>query len=401
VAVFGRLKKTPKEQFSDEIAGVVRELLGVKPEVRPDFALAIPQAVGEPMIMFLTNVYAESLRLTGEARKGRLRTAVLAMTDTKKPTSWEEVAARLLPAVRAVSWAAVGAPAGVMRRPLVPFVQLCTAVDSLHAMTFVTDKDLRQWGVDRDVVERTAVANLTAMSVEIRQAGPVGLIVGPDGYVSSWLAVPAWLWRLVSDHFGPDTIALAPSRDQLRLVDTSDTDVVMGQIKEVLDGYMDEPRQLSPVPYLIRENRIEPWDPPPAHPAYGLVQRARRVLALVEYEYQKKVIQDLSDKAGEAVFVASYVLRERPDGTAWSIMAWTRQCENSLIPETDFVAAVDSDEPSNNFIVTWHDAVTIASDALTQEPGYDPPRWRYNGWASDATMAELRTKAVANPGATS
>jgi hypothetical protein len=123
----------------------------VKPEVRPNFALAIPRPVGEPSIMFLTNIYAESLRLTGEARKERLRTAVLAMTDTKKPKSWEEVAARVLPAVRAVSWAAVGAPAGVLQRPLFPFVRLCTAVDFEHGMTFVTDKDLREWGVDRDL----------------------------------------------------------------------------------------------------------------------------------------------------------------------------------------------------------------------------------------------------------
>jgi hypothetical protein len=220
------------------------------------------------------------------------------------------------------------------------------------------------------------------------------LVLGPDGYASSWLAAPDVLRRAVG-HLGPDIVALAPGRDGLRLVDASATDAVVSQLKEVLAAYPNEPRQLSPVPYLVNDDGVVPWGPPAGHPAARLVHRAERLLALHEYERQREVLQKLM---GEEVFVASYKVRESGNGEVWSWSAWVRDVDDALIPETDRIVAGDNQDKTARFVVNWADVMELAGHALVHEPGYDPARWRYHGWADEATMTALRDRALPWPG---
>jgi hypothetical protein len=281
-----------------------------------------------------------------------------------------------------------------VRRSFLPFVQLLTAIDFPDSMSFVTSDDLRTWAVTQAEAERAAVANLTSQPAPVGLAGPVGMVMGPDGYASSWLAAPTSLAGVTSERFGPDPVIIAVGRDQVRVVDSTNAEAITAQLTEAIDAYREEPRQLSPVPYLIGSDRVEPWGPPTGHPAYNLVQHAQRLLALFEYERQKSVVQELSTKAGEDVYAGSYQLVKRPDGSVWSWSAWVRQVTNALIPETDYVIVSDDEDTTSRFTVRWSDAVAIAATDLTQDAGYDPPRWRYHGWPTEMTLTELRRKAV-------
>jgi hypothetical protein len=51
------------------------------------------------------------------------------------------------------------------------------------------------------------------MPCPVRHNGPVALVLGPDGYISSWLAAPAALARVAAD-IGGSVIAVAATRDQ-------------------------------------------------------------------------------------------------------------------------------------------------------------------------------------------
>lgn len=51
----------------------------------------------------------------------------------------------------------------------------------------------------------------------------------------------------------------------------------------------------------------------------------------------------------------------------------------------------ESDPPFN---VRWEHAANLAGDALMEEPGYYPPRWRVRGWPPDHVVAQLRSMAV-------
>jgi uncharacterized protein YtpQ (UPF0354 family) len=394
---------SPEDEFANEVIALVRALLGLKASRLDGFALRIQQRDGSSVTINLQNIYAEAQQLGGEARAERLRRAVLGMVPQPRPTTWADAAPLLLPAVRTTSWAnaAIGAgdrSAGALPfgTPLVPFVKVLCAIDFEHSMSFATAADLAAWGVSDEEALHTASSNLARMPCEVRHGGPAAMFMGPDGYTSSWLAVPAVL-ASVAATIGTSVVAVAATRDQLILVDADHSEAVAHLVKSGLEDYQAATRQLSPVPYLVSEAGISPWEPSADHPAWPLVDKANRYLAAVEYSQQQAKLDELLTQAGEDVHVAKHTLMERPDGTMWSWAAWVRQVTDGLLPRADVLVFGDTDHPEARFTVSWDDALRIAGGALREEPEYDPPLWRHHGWPGDDTVAALKAHAVSLP----
>ena len=375
---------------------LVREVLGVKAERLADFALSIPRHGGAPATMNLHNIYLEAEKLESDARVARLRIAVLAMQPGPRPATWEEAESRLFPALRSASWAAAAGGPGPVRRAWAPFVRLTYAIDSEHGMTFANDGDLEAWGVSQADVERVSIDNLLRQPMPVARDDHGAVVVDPDGYVSSWLTAPSALCRVAAD-LGSALLALAPSRDRLRLVRLDDENVVTSEVEKALADYESEPRQLSPVPYLVDESGLLSWRPPAGHRAARIVDRAEHVLALVEYGFQQRALLDLLSKLGEDVYVARYSLMEHPDGSVWSWSAWVRQVTDGLVPETDYLLLGDNEDKAANLCVPWSDALSLSGGALKREEGYDPPLWRYHGWPEADVLGHLRERATTFP----
>ena len=394
---------SPEDKFANEVIALLRGILGLKATRLDGFALRIERPDG-PVTMNLQNIYAEARQLDADARAERLRRAVLAMAPQPRPTTWDDAAPLLLPAVRTSSWANAataakgegGLAAVPFGSPLVPFVKVLCAIDFEHSMSFATAADLSAWGVTDEEALRTASANLARMPCQVQRTGPAALITGPDGYASSWLAVPAVLARVAAD-IGPSVIAVAATRDQLLLVDAEHPEAVVRLLESALEDYQTGARQLSPVPYLVSEAGIEPWAPPTDFPAWPLVDKATRYLAAAEYAQQQAKLDDLLQKAGEDVHVAKHTLMQRPDGTLWSWSAWVRQVTNGLLPQSDVILFGDTDLTDDRFAVRWNDALRLAGGALREEPEYDPPLWRHHGWPDNSTVTSLRARAVPLP----
>jgi hypothetical protein len=397
-----RTARTPEGEFADEVIVLVHDLFGLKARKTDDFALRIERPGRTATLMNLHTIYAETRALDPVARAQRLRTAVLAMAGTPRPAAWDDAAPLLLPAVRAVSWVTATAGQNTARgqsrsfaRPLAPFVSVMCVIDSEHAMTYAKSADLAAWGVTDDQALRTAAGNLARMPLGVSRNGPQAHVVGPDGYISSWLAAPAALARVAAD-VGRTVVALAPSRDQLILLDTDEPGTV-AVLERALEEYQSAPRQLSPVPYLIRDDSVEPWDPPAGHPARPVVDRAARILADTEYSRQKTVLDDELQKTGQDVYVADYNLMQRQDISMWSWTTWARQVTDGLVPAADVIVLVDNDDPDSGLTIRWSDALNLAGDALQEEPAFDPPRWRYQSWPDNTALAALKQRAVPFP----
>lgn len=392
-------RKSPQDRFADEVAGMARSLLGARVRRVPDdFALEVALEDGRTSTMYLDNVHRETERLEGEERDVRLRTALLALAAPPRPRTWEEAAPQLLPGVRSASWAAASS-ADVVRRPLLPFVSLLCAVDSEHAMSFAAADDLSAWGVGEQEALDRAVQNLVSQPVEVATT-PDGAahVTGPDGYASSWLAVPDVLLEVaeaVLGGSGGTVVAVAPTRDDLVLLDV-DSATAVTALETALADYEAAPRQLSAVPYVVDGGPLRPWQPPAGHPAAEVVDRAVHLLAAVEYGQQRARLEELFTQIGEDVYVAPCSLARGPDGVLWSWTLWVRQVDDGLVPQADHVMFADNDD-SSSFAVAWADVVRVAGAHL-QPAGYDPPLWRVTGWPDDATVAQLRSLAR-DPGA--
>lgn len=394
--LFGKRSASPQDKFADEMLALAQTLGGFKAERMDGFRLRLELPGRPATIMNLGNIYLEAQQLTGEERAERLRTAVLAMAPPPRPETWAEASPKLMPAVRSVSW--LTAPPGPrpISKPFAPFLRLMCAIDSDYALSYVTDDDLHRWGVGDDQAFETATANLAARTVQVGRAGQVAIVMGPDGYTSSWLAAPAKLYRFASD-IASEVVAVAASRDSLVLVDVADVRATLKVMEEELDGYQKAPRQLSPVPYRVTATGVEVWEPPRDHPAWPLVEKAQRFLANVEYNQQGAVLDERSVESGEDVYVASYSLVGLPDGSVWSWAVWVKQVTNGLLPQVDVVVMGDNDHKEDRFGVGWADAIRIAAEWLVVEAEFDPPRWRYRAWPPAATLAALRNVAVPFP----
>jgi hypothetical protein len=396
---------SPEDKFASEVIGLVDRILGLKAKRLEGFAVRIERPDGPPVSMNLQNIYAEAQQLDGDVRAERLRRAVLAMMSPPRPATWRDAAPRLMPAIRTPSWAnaMVVGTAGGRRpsavpfvRPLAPFVKVLCAIDSEHSIAFATGDDLAAWGVTEDEAMETASANLARMPCQVRRRGPTVLVLGPDGYVSSWLAVPAALARVAAD-IGSSVVAVAATRDQLILIDAEHPEAAARILEPTLTHYRRAARQLSPVPYLVSQVGIEPWEPPDDHPARPFVDKATRYLASVEYGQQKSMLENHLEKAGEDVYVGKHTLAQKSGGSLWSWTPWIKQVTDGLLPRVDTLAFVDIDHQDAQFFVKWDDAFRLAGDALQEEAGYDPPRWRHHGWPDDVTLASLRANAVPLP----
>jgi hypothetical protein len=389
-----RGKRTPEEAFSDEIARLAKELIGVQ-RVRPvpEFSLELTHADGRSTVMYLGTVFAEASSLEGVEREDRLRQAVLAMEPSERPVTWEEAAPRLRPAVRAAGWTAAAATGehDLVRWPFLPFLLGLIAIDDRHGLTFVSDEDLAKWGVPVAKAAAAGVEGLVRSEIPVYrpEGGEPWLdVLGPAGFASSWLAVPEVLEHPGAP-LGAGYVVFAPSRDQLRLVGTDDAAELAVQFGWALETYESAPRQLSPVAYTVIEGDIAPWVPPAGHPCTNAAEEAQRTLGGVEYTYQEAVLTELFDRAGENVYVAQYGVVREPDGTTWSWSAWVRQFHVNLLPRTDFVVLGDSDT-SEWIKVRWEDIEVVAPGALVEEPGYYPPRWRGGHWPPESVVQGLR-----------
>lgn len=394
--LFGKRSTSPGDRFADEMKALAQNLAGFKAERIDGFRLRLELPDGRAIVMNLGNIYLEAQQLSGEARAERLRTAVLAMSPPPRPDTWDEAAPKLMPAVRSVSW--LTAPPGPkpISKSFLPFLRLMCAIDSEHALSYVTGDDLRKWGASDEQAFETASANLAARTVQVGRAGQIAIMMGPDGYTSSWLAVPSKLYRIAGD-VAPEVVAVAASRDSLVLVDVADTAATLKVMEEELKAYQEAPRQLSPVPYRVTATGVEEWDPPENHPARRQVEKAQHFLANVEYNSQGSVLDERLAKAGEDVYVASYSLGGLSDGSVWSWALWVKQVTNGLLPQVDVVVMGDNDHKDDRFAVKWADAIRLAADSLVLESAFDPPRWRYRAWPPAATVAALRSVAVPFP----
>ncbi|HET7486368.1 MAG TPA: hypothetical protein VFJ85_00465 [Acidimicrobiales bacterium] len=397
-----RPKRRPEDAFADEVAELITDLLPVTSVERgPEFTLSVSFEDGRTSSVFLGMIYAEAMSLEGHEREERVRRAVLAMAPAPRPATWADAEGRLLPAVRGMSWAAAagGGEAQPLWRPFLPFLVLLAAIDADHGMSFVMPSDLRGWGVDADAVAARARENLVEGGMPVVQSDDRQWVEvsGPEGYVASWLSVPDMLGWLGADVFDGNFVAVAPSRDRLRLVSTADRITLRHELERALADYEAAPRQLSPVPYAISEGEIAPWRPPPGDPCRPVVDRAGLVVAAVEYGFQQRTLASLFEKSGEDVFVAQLNAMERADGSVWSWAAWVRQVTDGLLPRADYVALIDN-EADTTFWVRWEDAERIVPGALCQDAGYYPARWRVAGWPEGSALEELRAVAVPAPG---
>jgi hypothetical protein len=386
----------PRTDFAEEVAGLASDLLGATVEHdSAEFSLRITPPGSHPVVLHLDNLYAETRLLSDEERGFRIRAAIWACAPDSRAATWQEAATRLLPAVRPAASVLSGGP-NPLRRPLVPFVDLVVTVDLGHSISLVVYEDLASWQVDARTAFSTAIQNLSDTGLQLEPVDSGFVVISPDSYGSAWLGLPELVGEVSSSLGGPHLL-VAPSRDALRLVPLHDDEAVAASVERALSDYQNEPRPVSPVPYVVVDEELRPWAPPVAHPAHELVRVAKRVLADDAYSAQQEFLREAFASAADPTRLASHMLvTHRDDGHIWSWTLWSAEEGESLLPRADFVLLAHPEDTDTHFAVAWDDLLAAAG-CLREEGGYPAPLWRASGPPPRTVVSTLAGMAVEFP----
>ncbi|MBT8227615.1 MAG: hypothetical protein HKP61_10535 [Dactylosporangium sp.] len=390
----------PEDRFARQVLGRLRAA-GIRNGIyhREQFAIeyrTLPDH--DPTWMYLGNLFAECRRDPGTRLDRIERFVATVVSPPSMPETWEEARDLLRPVLRGASFGRGGPTSRrtVLRRPALPYLDELVVVDQPTSMGYVAEG---MWQVPSEQIFATARANLDRGDSPPRRSTPGGgsgtltFFDSNDAYVVSRLLLDGWLAGL-AEEVGGRPVAFAP--DPTSLIVAADDVVTLARLFEAAEeAYVQAPRPLSPVGYTVNDRgHIVPYTVPRDHPLAGVVTRASRALASVEYETQRVVLQPGTETSQYAV--ASCLLIQRPDRTAFTIARWSGQ-QPMLLPVVDYIAldeAATGGEDSPGFI-PWQ--ALLDEDLLVEAVEYRPTRYWIEGQTRPDVLARLLQRAIAHP----
>ena len=260
-----------------------------------------------------------------------------------------------------------------------PDTTLMLAYDTEHLTRMLDAGQFTKWDVS--VGEATAIAldNLRDLAAErFVQLAP-GLYASDwnDAYDSSRLLLADMVHRVA----GPRPVAMIPTRGRMLLSATRSTGDLLALLAYAKSALEQEGRRVSTLMYEFVDGRAVPFVPGDEEVVRGLAD-LRRVALQEDYAEQKQLLEQLHQKQGVDVFVASYMLYKGEDERMFSVASWTEGVD-TLLPQADRVSFVVMDEagqPQHAGIVSWEQVEAVAGHLMQVEPDSYPVRYRVAGF---------------------
>jgi hypothetical protein len=385
-----------KDEFAQLVMARLRET-GMTGEISYDpgeFQIIVESEIKS--IVFLGNAYREYCSCSNKHRPNSLRRFVRGWLDAHKPPpdEYADIKPDILPAVRSRSFFESARLRMVIGDDEDTFLQYQTIGDDLglglvydmpDSMKPISNKEIDLWGV-------TFYEALEAARENVRQLPP--RIIGPkkgegiyvfttnDGYDSSRLVL---LDLIRQFQVKGDYIAMAPGREMLIVAGSEDIPGLKAMV-ELAKKAFEKPRTVSGVALRLAGDEWESWMPEASHPLYEEFRGLRIQSSGQDYAEQKELLDQLHEKTGEDVFVASYsVMQHKETGHRVSFCMWAKGLP-SLLPRTErIVLGAEDQEP---VIAPWEKVVGIAGDLMTPMGTY-PERYRVEDFPTSEQLAAM------------
>lgn len=353
-------------------------------------------------VINLHNLYAEYCAAGRQERVRQLARVLALVQRAELPAGFAEVRAHLMPVLRGRGMAEylrltelgkdTEPASGFLFLPFSSDTILTLMVDGEQSMQSFRSEQLAQWGVSVDEALAAAMDNLRDATVDRVVQVERGVFAGDwnDAYDSSRLLLPDLAHRIA----GANPLAMAPARGTLLLASGNDIDAVRAMVALAQRIADTETRPVSALLYRYQDGRPVAHVPDDA-PARSALDSLGRQYLYGDYAAQKETLDELHEREGSDLFVASYkVMRDTASGIAYSMCSWTRGVD-ALLPRTDRVALVDlDDEHMRELIVVPWDALHAACGELMQPvPDAWPARYRVTGFPELALARALALPA--------
>lgn len=346
-----------------------------------DFALI----VGEDRKIFLGNAYQEYQSAPKNVRHQVVEHyayGVFVSPADLTPETFEEAAPNLRPVVRGRMYSEymrmqaeidedpyIDAPCRVVGEYFVEML----AYDMPNRILYLPESQFEEWGVGVDEAFEAAHGNIRAIGGAFEGAvGHIYIGAWDDSYAASRVLVPELIRRLQVQ--GRPVVAL-PNREFLIVTGSSDH-AAMQQMGKMISEAENQPRFESGVVLSLEDDGWQPFLPPESSDAYEILHRHRVASVWRDYDEQKRLLDDLNEKRGVDIHVASYAAHEDPATHELSTVAVWSEGVAALLPRADNVGFTrgDSDSVEVLGVAPWERVREVCSDLMEPTDRW-PERW--------------------------
>jgi hypothetical protein len=354
----------------------------------------------------LANLYHEYCQVPRRERAGVLQRFIqgcVGTTDFELPADFEDVHPDLLPVVRSrfylesvglQSRARGGEDFSVPQQLIGDHLALSLVYDLPQAMRSITQDDLDRWSVTLYEAVEAARRNLEQMgnvafaSLQSDAGDGVYFSATGDNYDASRLVMLDLIRKF---QVRGDYIAMVPNRDTLVVTGSEDEAGLAVMIKAAEDSF-DKPRPISTIALRLEGDAWETWLPERSSPQFAKFHELKVRTVGMEYNDQKELLDQIHEKTGADLFVASFNAVQRKDtGAIASYGIWAQDVV-TLLPETDDVILLRGDPEANNIELAaagpWQKVRDVVGD-LMQPLGVYPERYRVNKFPTAQQLAAI------------
>ena len=347
-------------------------------------------------IIFLGNAYREYRSCSNKHRPNSLQRFVRGWLDAHKPAPEEyaDIKPDILPAVRSRSFFESARLRMLIGGDDDTFLQYQTIGDDLglglvydmpDSMRPISNKEIGLWGVtfyDALKVARENIRQLRPRIVGPKEGEGVYVFTTNDSYDSSRLIL---LDLIRQFQVKGDYIAMAPGREMLIVAGSEDTPGLEAMVALAKKAF-EQPRIVSGVALRLAGDEWVSWMPEAAHPLFDEFRGLRIQSYGHDYAEQKELLDELHEKTGEDVFVASYsVMLHKDTGHRISFCMWAKGL-TSLLPQAERIVLGGEDQAS--VMAPWEKVAKIVGDLMTPMGMY-PERYRVDGFPTAAQLAAM------------
>jgi hypothetical protein len=280
---------------------------------------------------------------------------------------------------------------GELTKPLAGGLVVGLAYDTERNITSIYRDHFDEWCVSLEEALKAAKENLWEKTDPNRFAGQGGVYWGEwhDSYDSSRMLLTEVIYRLSVDG---DPVAFVPNRDQLWVTGTNNLAGLTALLKAGAESHFKQGHPLSPDLYVLLDGTWKLYVPEDQS-LRDLLRPIKRRRDAINYSQQQGLLNDIHKLEEIDIFVASYKIFEREDGSAYSACIWSNGID-SLLPQAENIAFLMDLEGKDHCTVPWEAAVSVVGRLMEQEPGLMPIRYRVRQFPNVEQLIKLRKLAV-------
>ena len=354
----------------------------------------------------LANLYHEYCQVPRRDRAAVLQRFIrgcVGTTDFELPADFEDVHPDLLPVIRSrfylesvglQSRARGGDDFSVPQQFIGDHLSLSLVYDLPQAMRSITQEDLERWSVTLYEAVEAARRNLEQMgnvafaSLQNEAGDGVYFSATGDNYDASRLVMLDLIRKF---QVRGDYIAMVPNRDTLVVTGSEDEGGLAVMIKAAEDSF-DKPRPISTIALRLESDSWETWLPERSSPHFAKFHELKVRTIGMEYNDQKELLDQIHDKTGEDLFVASFNAVQRKDTGAIASYGIWPEGACTLLPETDDLVLLRGDPEAKDVELAaagpWQRVREVVGD-LMQPMGVYPERYRVEAFPTAPQLAAI------------